>query len=89
MKFKYRKSMKLSYRQQGYIFFRCQMVGKLATEEQRIIKEACDKTGFGDAVYEYITTDASSVYISQKHYISEKWLAVKTADVFKELAGKI
>ena len=82
MKFKYRKSMKLPYRRQGYIFFRCQY---LTEEESHKVKTLCDKTGYGKAIYEYITTDASSVYICQMYYISEKWLAVKTAEVFREL----
>ena len=89
MRFKYRKSMKLPYRKQGYIFFRCQLANSLPEEEREKIKKACDSTGFGDAVYEYITTDASSIYICQKHYISEKWLAVKTAEVFRLLDKEI
>lgn len=83
MKFKYRKSMKLPYRRQGYIFFRCQQ--SLTDEDHQRIKAVCDKSGVGDAVFEYITTDASSVYIAQRYYVSEKWLAVKTAEVFREL----
>lgn len=89
MKFKYRKSMKLSYRQQGYIFFKCQRISNLPKEEQQAIKKACDKTGYGDAVFEYITTDASSVYISQRYFLSEKWLAVKAAEVFRALSEEI
>lgn len=89
MRFKYRKSMNLPYRKQGYIFFHCQMANSLPEEEREKIKKACDSTGFGDAVYEYITTDASSIYICQKHYISEKWLAVKTAEVFRVLDNEI
>ena len=75
--------MKLPYRRQGYIFFRCQQ--SLTDEDHQRIKAVCDKSGVGDAVFEYITTDASSVYIAQRYYVSEKWLAVKTAEVFREL----
>ena len=83
MKFKFRKSMKLPYRRQGYIFFRCQQ--NLTDDERQQIKAVCDRSGHGAAVYEYITTDASSVYISQRYYVSEKWLSVKTAEVFRKL----
>ena len=86
MKFKYRKSMKLTYRQQGYVFFRCQNIGKLTESEQREIRAACDKTNYGDAVYEYITTDAESVYICNRYYLSHTLLARKTAQVFRDLA---
>lgn len=82
MRFKYRKSMKLPYRRQGYIFFRCQYLNE---EESQNVKAICEKTGYGNAIYEYITTDASSVYICQRYYISEKWLSVKTTEVFREL----
>ena len=74
--------MKLPYRRQGYIFFRCQYLNE---EESQNVKAICEKTGYGNAIYEYITTDASSVYICQRYYISEKWLSVKTTEVFREL----
>ena len=78
--------MELSRRQQERIFCRCQSYDMLCDREKEKIKNACKKTGYADAVFEYITTDASSGYVSGKYYISEKWLAVKTAEVFKALA---
>lgn len=87
MRFKYRKSMKLPKRRQERIYCLCQSIEYLSPEKYAAVKAACDKTGYGDAVFEYITTDASSVYVSQKYYISEKWLAVKTAEVFRMLAN--
>ena len=89
MKFRERKSMKLTYRQQGYIHFKCQMFSHLPEAEQTAIRDACNRTGYGDAVLEYITTDASSIYISTRYYISEKWLATQTGKVFRELAKKL
>ena len=82
MRFKYRKSMKLPYRRQGYIFFRCQ---NLTEEQIQDVKTICDKTGYGDAIYEYITTNADSIYICNKHFISHMLLATKTAEAFREL----
>lgn len=89
MRFKYRKSMNLPKRRQEKIYCLCQSINHLPEEKRQKIRQACDNTGVGDAVYEYITTDATSMYISQKFYISDKWLAIKTADVFRELAGKL
>ena len=88
MRFKYRKSMNLPKRRQERIYCLCQSIDHLPSEERQRIRDICDATGYGDAVYEYITTDASSLYVSQKYYVSEKWLAVKTAEVFRTLANK-
>lgn len=86
MRFKYRKSMRLPRRRQEQIYCICQAVKVLPEEERQRIRQACDNTGIGNAVYEYITTDASSLYVSQRYYVSEKWLAVKMAEVFRELS---
>lgn len=86
MRFKYRKSMRLPKRRQERIYCICQSVDILPEDVRQRIRQTCDKTGYGDAVYEYITTDASSLYVSQRYYVSEKWLAVKMAEVFRELS---
>ena len=85
MKFKYRKSMNLPKRRQERIYCICQSIDILPEDVRQRIKQTCDKTGYGDAVYEYITTDASSVYICNKYFISHTLLAHKTAEVFREL----
>ena len=86
MKFKYRKSMKLPKHQQEKIYFMCQSINKLSAENQNRIISACNKSGYSDAVYEYITTDAESVYICNRYYLSHTLLAQKTAQVFRDLA---
>ena len=89
MRFKYRKSMKLPKRRQERIYCLCQSIDHLPSEERQRIRDICDATGYGEAVYEYITTDASSVQICNKHYVNHTSLAIKTAEVFRELARKI
>ena len=86
MRFKYRKSMKLPKRRQERIYCLCQSIEHLSPEKYIAVKAACDKTGYGDAVFEYITTDAGSVEICSKYYMSHTLLAIKTAEVFRELA---
>lgn len=85
MKLKYRKSMRMSKRRQEKIYCICQSIDILPEDVRQKIKQVCDATGIGDAVYEYITTDATSLYVSQRYYVSEKWLAVKMAETFREL----
>ena len=78
--------MGLPKRKQQEIYHICQAFKYLKEEEKNKIIQACENTGYTDAVLEYITTDASSVCVSQKYYISERCLAYKTSEVFKELA---
>ena len=85
MKFKYRKSMQMSKRRQESVYCMCQSIKYLSAEKYFNIKSVCDRTGYGDAVFDYITTDASSVYICNKYYISHTLLALKTAEAFREL----
>lgn len=89
MRFKYRKSMNLPKRRQEKIYCLCQSVNHLPEEKRQRIRQACDNTGVGDAVYEYITTDATSMYICERYYISHTMLAVKTAEAFRELAKNL
>ena len=85
MKLKYRKSMRRSKRRQETVYCVCQSIKHLSAEKCSDIKAVCDSTGYGDAVYEYITTDANSVYICNKYFISHTLLAHKTAEAFREL----
>lgn len=85
MKLKYRKSMQMSKRRQEAVYCLCQSIKHISADKWAEVKAVCDNTGYGDAVYEYITTDASSVYICNKYFISHTLLAHKTAEVFREL----
>ena len=86
MNFKHRKSMKLPYKRQGYIFFKCQNINCLTEKEQREIRNTCDKSGFSDAVFEYITTEATSEDICKQYGLNDKMLSVITSNIFAELS---
>ena len=81
--------MKLTYRQQGYVFFLCQNIDSLTKDEQRKIRAVCDKTSFGNAVFDYITTDATSEDICKQYDLNDKLLSVLTAKVFRDLVKLI
>lgn len=85
MKFKYRKSMRMTKRRQEAVYCMCQSIKYLSADKCENIKAICNTTGYGDAVFEYITTDATSVYICNKYYVSHTLLALKTAEAFREL----
>lgn len=75
--FRYRKSRDLKYNEQGLIYFVCRnfkrMPGKVKAEIRAGCIEVCGD--YGEAVFQYITTDKSFLSISQRYYISEYTLA--------------
>lgn len=81
--------MKLPRHQQQKIYCACQIIEHLTLDAQNKIISACDSTGYGDAVLEYITTDATSEEICNKYGVNHKLLAVKTAVAFRTIAKTI
>ena len=81
--------MKLPRRQQQKIYCMCRSIKHITAENQSKIVSACNSTGFGDAVLEYITTDATSDAICDKYGLNHKLLAVKTAVAFRTIAKTI
>ena len=76
MKFRYRKSLRMSYARQGYIYFNSHAYPTLTKHQQEAIQTACRKAG-GDmwqAILERMTTHNSAASICMKHNISEDTL---------------
>ena len=74
--FKKIRSLNMSYKKQGYIYFTCLNYQNLSDQQQREILNLCLKAGgehYG-ALFELVTSDIGVRKAASKHYISESTL---------------
>ncbi len=79
-KFKYMRSLKLSYERQGEIFFTCLRFKRLCEDEQERIKEICEACADGDsykrrAIMAFMTTTATWQECCMRYHISDSTMA--------------
>jgi len=57
--FRYKRSIKLSYERQGYIYFLSRSYSRLPTRKQEKIRQLCDSCGgeYSGALFDFVTTD--------------------------------
>ena len=74
--FKKIRSVRLTYRQQIFIYALCQNLTLLPDREQCRVKELCRKIGreHHEALYKVLTTQKSMEEIARKHYVSPSTL---------------
>ena len=72
MGFRYKRGLGVEYDLQGYIYFQTRRYNKLPEWEQENIKKLCCSAACENhaALFEFLTTDANGVYITQKYYIA-------------------
>ena len=74
--FRHKKSVKVSYNRQGYIYFVSLMYRELPPRAQQQILDLCIRCG-GEhyrALFEFVTTEAGAVAVAMRHYISPETL---------------
>ena len=74
--FRFKSGVKVDYNRQGYIYFTSRLYKDLPEEDQRVILNLCLEHGGESyqALFEFVTTDASATELSVKHYIARKTL---------------
>ena len=74
--FRYKRSIKVSYERQGYIYFLSRSYGQLPARKQAAIRELCDRCGgeYSRALFEFVTTDDGAVVVCQRHHLSQSTL---------------
>ena len=74
--FRVKKSIPVDPDLQGYIYFASRMYRKLDSKGQRRVRELCTQAGgdYHQALFEFVTTNAGTVAVCQKHYISQSTL---------------
>lgn len=74
--FRFKRSVKATYNQQGFIYFYSKRFAELTPVEQKMIKTVCHKAGgeHYNAVLEAVTTERSATAVCMRHNLSESTL---------------
>ena len=74
--FRFKRGVKVDYNRQGYIYFVSRRYRELPQKEQKTILNLCITHGgeHYQALFEFVTTDASATELSMKHYLARKTL---------------
>lgn len=72
--FRYKRGIRCSYRRQVYIYGVSSNYESLTKEQQKAIKGLCERAGgyYAEALFEYMTKDASSTAVCMKHHIASR-----------------
>lgn len=77
MKYRYYKGIRLSYNQQGLIYFTCQGYKKAPRQIRHKIDRLCAMIGgedYGEALKQLVTTERSVTSIAMEYYTSANTL---------------
>ena len=76
MGFKFKRSIRVSYERQGYIYFLCRRIGMLPREQQEVLRALCSKAGGANAraLWRFLTTSDSATKICMEEYCSQATL---------------
>ena len=71
--FRFKKSIKVPYKRQGYIYFTSLRYDELDKEKQRKIRMLCRECAgvYSKALFKAVTTETSVDFICDTHYISK------------------
>lgn len=74
--FRFKRSIPVSYDQQGFIYFTSKRYRELTPAERKRIRLLAAKTGgeHRDALLEYVTTDTDAATVCARHFLSESTL---------------
>lgn len=74
--FRFKESVKVSYKRQGYIYFTSLRYDELDEGRQKKIRALCRECGGANrkALFEAVTTETSEDLICDTHYISKSTL---------------
>lgn len=74
--FRFKKSIPVSYDDQGYIYFTSRRYKSLPAFSKRKVESICRSAGgaYCQALFEFVTTDAGATEICAKHYLSASTL---------------
>ena len=90
--FKRKKGIKLTYNQQGFVYFLCMNYDVLPASTKSLIKKLCDEVGgFNSLALFVFLTDPymSSEAISQRYFVSVTRLGIMRAEFYERFYKKI
>lgn len=74
--FRFKKSVDVSYDQQGYVYFVSRIYEQLHPWQQKKLVDLCSQAGgeYHAALFEFVTTDAGATEVCMRHHISRSTL---------------
>ena len=74
--FRFKNSLRVSYKRQGYIYFTSLRYDELDEKKKQKIKDLCRECGgeHSKALFKAVTTETSLDYICDTHYVSKATL---------------
>lgn len=74
--FRYKKSIRVSYKRQGLIHFTMQNVARLPEAKREKLQKLCQEAAgeYSAALWAYLTTGKSYVSVAQEHALSQDTL---------------
>lgn len=74
--YRFKRGVKADYNRQGYVYFTSRRYDHLTPGRKKKIRELCAAAGgeYGDALFEFVTTDTTATAICMKHFISRATL---------------
>lgn len=89
--FRFKRGVKVSYNRQGYIYFTSRLYHELSPEDQQTILNLCLTHGgeYYQALFEFVTTDATATEIVMRHYLSKRTLYRIVAKYYEGFPEKL
>lgn len=89
--FRFKRGVKADYDRQGYIYFVSRMYKDLPAEDRKKILNLCLECGgeHYQALFEFVTTDASATALAMKYYLSKKTLYRAVRRYYESFPKKI
>lgn len=75
--FRVKRSVRVSYIDQGYIYFLSRRYSWLTRRRQEAISKLCVTAGgrdYAKALFDFVTTDAGATEVCQRHHLSRSTL---------------
>lgn len=74
--FRYKKSVPLSYEEQGYIYFTSRRYKKQPEDTQLLIHRLCRQCGgeYHRALFDFVTTDVGATAVCNRYFLSQSTL---------------
>ena len=89
--FRFKSGVDVTYNRQGYIYFTSRLYKELAEEAQQKILNLCLECGgaYYQALFEFVTTDASATELEMKHHLSRMTLYRAVRKYYESFPAKL
>lgn len=89
--FRFKKGIDVEYDLQGYIYFTSRRFKKLPAAQQKRILRLIQETapGYGDALFEFVTTDSGATAVCMKHNLSASTLERMVRKYYERFARSL